>query len=206
MSDRSYRNTALAMLLAAPLFTLLGCSSIRTGDVALKVAPVPELIDVWDTVKVRAGAPILIAHRGGVIVSGSPECSQMAVKMAALHRYDMVELDVMTSKDNHPIVFHDENMMDACGIDGKISDYTLEAVTRIRFLKSDQTITSLDTMLGLCRSLNLGVMFDIKLETGAGGDLFFKRVLALIEKHDLDKACMSLGRNKVLWKHNVADD
>ncbi len=163
--------------------------------VALKIAPRPELIDVWDVAKVRARRPLLIAHRGGVVVSGTPECSQMAVKLAAAHRYDMVELDVMASQDHHPVVFHDENMMDACGIDGQISDYTLEAVTQIRFLKSDQAITSLDTMLGLCRSLNIGVMFDIK--SADGGDLFFKRVLDLIEKHNLDKACMSLGNSRV---------
>jgi glycerophosphoryl diester phosphodiesterase len=107
----------------------------------------------------------------------------------------MVELDVMSSQDHHPVVFHDENMMRACGIDGQISDFTLEAVTRIRFLKSDQAITSLDTMLDLCRSLNLGVMFDIKSVNG--GDLFFNRVLDLIEKYNLDKACMTLGDSRV---------
>ncbi len=170
-----------------------------TEAVVLKIAPVPELIDVWDAAKVRSRRPLLIAHRGGVVVAGTPECSQMAVKLAAAHRYDMVELDVQESQDHHPVVFHDENMMDACGIDGQISDYTLEAVTQIRFLKSDQAITSLDTMLGLCRSLNLGVMFDI--ESPDGGDLFFSRVLGLIEKYNLDKACMSLGNSRVLREH-----
>ena len=162
---------------------------------ALKIAPRPKLIDVWDAAKVRARRPLLIAHRGGVVVSGTPECSQMAVKLAAAHGYDMVELDVMASQDHHPVVFHDENMMRACGMDGKISDFTLKAVTKIRFLKSDQSIASLDTMLGLCRSLNLGVMFDIK--SADEGDLFFKRVLGLIEKHKLEKACMSLGNSRV---------
>ncbi len=166
-----------------------------TEAVVLKIAPVPELIDVWDAAKVRARRPLLIAHRGGVVVAGTPECSQMAVKMAAAHRYDMVELDVMESQDHHPVVFHDENMMRVCGIDGQISVFTLEAVTQIRFLKSDQAITSLDTMLGLCRSLNLGVMFDIK--SVDGGDLFFNRVLDLIEKYNLDKACMTLGNSRV---------
>ncbi len=161
---------------------------------ALEVAPVSELIDVWDAAKVRARRPLLIAHRGGVVVPGTPECSQMAVKMAAVHRYDMVELDVRESQDHHPVVFHDQNMMRACGIDGEISDFTLEAVSQIRFLKSDEAITSLDSMLSLCRSLNLGVMFDIK--SGDGSDLFFNRVLDLIKKYDLDKACMTLGGSR----------
>lgn len=165
-----------------------------TETAALEVAPIPELIDVWDAAKVRARRPLLIAHRGGVVAPGAPECSQKAVKMAAAHRYDMVELDTYESQDHHPVVFHDGNMMRACGIDGKISDFTLEAVTQIRFLKSDEAITSLDAMLDLCRSLNLGVMFDIKSPNGS--DLFFNRVLDLIEKHDLDKACVTLGGSR----------
>ena len=162
---------------------------------ALEFAPLQELIDVWDTAKIHARTPLLIAHRGGVVGAGAPECSKMAVKMAAAHRYDMVELDVWESQDHYPVIFHDKNMMHACGIDGEISDFTLEAVTQIRFLKSDEAITSLDAMLSLCRSLNLGVMFDIK--SGDGSDLFFNRVLELIEKYNLDKACMMLGGSQV---------
>jgi hypothetical protein len=156
---------------------------------------VQELINVWDAAKVSARGPILIAHRGGVVGPAIPECSRMAVKMAASYRYDMVELDVQESQDHHPIVFHDGNMMRACGIDKKIADFTLEEVTEIKFLNSVETITSLDNMLGLCRSLNLGVMFDIK--QGERSDLYFKRILSLIDKHYLGRACMTLGDAQV---------
>jgi glycerophosphoryl diester phosphodiesterase len=190
-------------------FLLFGITFLTWGQekslelVVKNIAPVHELIDVWDAEKVSARRPILIAHRGGVVGSGIPECSQMAVKKAAAHRYDMVELDVWESKDHHAVVFHDKNMNHACGIDGKISDFTLEAVTQIHFLKSEETITSLDSMLGICRSLNLGVMFDIK--SGDGSDMFFKRILDLIKKYDLDKACMMLGgsRSRAYMKATV---
>jgi len=152
------------------------------------------LIDVWDAEKVRARSPLLIAHRGGVVGQGTPECSQKAVRLAAVHSYDMVELDVMETLDHHPVVFHDENMLKACGVEGKISDFTLDDVTQIGFLNSDETITSLEIMLGLCDSLNLGVMFDIKPENGS--DLFYKRILKQIEKYGLDKACMTLGNSR----------
>jgi glycerophosphoryl diester phosphodiesterase len=159
--------------------------------VALEVAPLSERVDVWDAANVRARGPLLIAHRGGVVGPGAPECSRLAVKMAAAHRYDMVELDVRESRDHHPVVFHDPNMMRSCGIDGKISDFTLKAATKIKFLNSEETITSLEDMLDLCHSLNLGVMFDIK--SGDRSELFFKRVLKLIKKYKLDKASMMLG-------------
>lgn len=153
------------------------------------------LIDLWDVDGLRARAPILIAHRGGVVGPAIPECSRMAVKMAATYRYDMVELDVQESKDHHPVVFHDRTMEDACGLHKQISDFTLEELERIKFLGSEETITSLDSMLKLCRSLDLGIMFDIK--QGERSDLFFKRILGLIDTHDLGRACMTLGDEQV---------
>ena len=153
----------------------------------------PELIDVWNNDKVRARRPLLIAHRGGVVTNEIPECSKKVVEMAAAYRYDMVELDVCESLDHHPIVFHDENMIDACGIKGAISDFTLAAVTQFRFINSEETVTSLDDMLALCSALNLGVMFDIK--SGENTDLFFERIINLIKKYNLDKACMTLGQS-----------
>lgn len=172
-----------------------GRSTPFQETVTIDVNPLPELIDVWDAAKVRARGPILIAHRGGVVVPGAPECSQKAVKLAAVHRYDMIELDVRESKDHHPVVFHDQNMMRSCGIDGVISDFTMEELTKIRFRNSKETITSLDDMLRLCRSLNLGIMFDIK--SGDRSDVYFKRILDLIEKYGLDKASMTLGDKQV---------
>lgn len=196
---KSFMRATLTSLLVCGVIIPVWGQEPPTKDVPLKIAPLPELIDVWDTAKFRARRPLLIAHRGGVVGGGTPECSQLAVELAAAHRYGMVELDVMASKDHHPVVFHDEKMMDACGVDGQISDFPLEDVTQIRFLKSDQVVTSLDTMLGLCRSLNLGVMLDI--QSLDGGDLFYNRVLSLIKKHRLDKACMSLGKSRVLRGH-----
>ncbi len=161
---------------------------------SVKISPIPELIDVWDADKVRARKPLLIAHRGGVVGPGAPECSQMAVKLAASNRYDMIELDVRETSDHQPVVFHDANMMDACGVDGEISDFTLEAVTQIGFLNGDETVNSLDTMLALCRSLNLGIMFDIKEREGS--DQFFKHILDLIDKYNLDRACITIGGSR----------
>ncbi len=189
------RAIASELLVLLEKYKADGRSTPFQETVTIDVKPLPELIDVWDAAKVRARGPILIAHRGGVVVPGVPECSQKAVKLAAVHRYDMVELDVQESKDHHPVVFHDGNMMRACGIDGKISDFTMEELTKIRFQGSKETITSLDDMLRLCRSLKLGIMFDVK--SGDRSDVYFKRILGLIEKYGLDRASMTLGDKQV---------
>jgi glycerophosphoryl diester phosphodiesterase len=172
-----------------------GRSTPKPELISVVPSPLPELINVWDAKKIRERGPILIAHRGGVVEPNIPECSQLAVKLAAVQRYDMIELDVQETKDHHPIIFHDRNMMEACGIDKEISDFTLEAASQISFVNSDEKITSLDDMLRLCSSLNLGVMFDIKSD--GRNDVFFERILALIDKYKLDKACMTLGNEKV---------
>jgi len=153
--------------------------------------PENELIDVWDAEKVRARGPILIAHRGGVVGKGIPECSRLAVRMAAVNRYDMIELDVQETKDHHPVVFHDRNMKNACGLDKRIADFSLEELSGINFLNSEETISSLDSIFSLCRSLNLGVMFDIK--QGGRSDLYFERIQAIVDKYGMEKACMTIG-------------
>ena len=192
MKNQNFAYHLLALVVVfSSLISFPGCTTKSDPNHASDQG----LIDVWDIEKVHARGPILIAHRGGVTGPAIPECSKMAVKLAAHHRYDMVELDVRESKDHHPIVFHDSNMMQACGIDNKISDIHLDALSSIGFLGSDETITSLDSMLNLCRSLDLGIMFDIK--QGERSDLFFKRILNLIDKYELGRACMTLGDSLV---------
>ena len=186
-----YSNLNLLVLLSVSLITIPGCIVNNHQTDPIKQG----LIDVWDAEKVRDRSPILIAHRGGVTGPTIPECSGLAVKTAARHQYDMVELDVRESKDHHPIVFHDNNMMHACGIDKQISDFTLKELKGIKFIESDETITSLDSMLNLSRSLDLGIMFDIK--QGERSNLFFDRILNLIDKYELGRACMTLGDSLV---------
>jgi len=153
------------------------------------------LIDLWDAEQLAERVPLLIAHRGGVSGSGIPECSELALRLAADVGYDMLELDVQESKDHHPIVFHDSNMKEACGMDNKISDFTLEELEAIKFRDSDETIKSLDSMLHLCSLLKLGVMFDIK--QGERSEIYFKRIHELIDQYGLEKSCMTIGDSQV---------
>ena len=81
-----------------------------------------SLIDLNDTAQVRERRPLLIAHRGGVITERSPECSLAAIELAAESGYSMVELDVQSSLDGVPIVFHDRSLLTACGRLGRTSD------------------------------------------------------------------------------------
>ena len=58
-----------------------------------------ELIDVNDSVDVESRRPLVIAHRGGVVGPGVPECLLAAIRLAAGQRYDMVELGAQQTAD-----------------------------------------------------------------------------------------------------------
>jgi glycerophosphoryl diester phosphodiesterase len=149
-----------------------------------------KLVDFRDTKAVKSQKPILIAHRGGVVTPESPECSLTSIRLAKEQNYTMVELDIRESKDDVPIIFHDSNMEKACGINKSIKELNADEIVKTTYLNTDQRISTLNEALSVCRSLNLGVMLDIKAE---GDERFFQNVVMLIKKHGLENSCITIN-------------
>ena len=141
-----------------------------------------SLIDLNDRTQIEKRRPVLIAHRGGVVRDDSPECSLAAIRLAAEAGYALVELDIQRSRDDVPIVFHDQTLKQACGVKGGIGDYSAVDLVKIHYTGSNHKIVSLDSALSLCRELHLGVMLDLK----AGLD--DKRILREIDEMIVDRA------------------
>ena len=116
-----------------------------------------SLIDLNDTAQVRERRPLLIAHRGGVITERSPECSLAAIELAAESGYSMVELDVQSSLDGVPIVFHDESLLTACGRRGRTSDYSASELSTFVYTGTSQKIISLEIALRKCRARGFSI-------------------------------------------------
>ena len=156
-----------------------------------------ERINVYDRASLQKRQPILIAHRGGVVTTDAPECSLQALRLAAEHGYQMVELDIQETIDHIPVIFHDRDMKEACGLDKRIADFTVDEVTKIflnqpeKTTPSDQPICTLEAALSLCEELNLGVMLDIKWE---GSREWFNRIVDGIEKHGLGQSTVTITR------------
>lgn len=142
-----------------------------------------SIIDFRDRQSVKDHRPIIVAHRGGVVSPSSPECSFTAIRLAAKHGYDMVELDVQESKDGIPIVFHDRNLAKACGKEGRIADRNAAELEKIQYKASDDRIARFDSALELCKQLKLGVMLDLK--SGRDSEKFLTKLKALLEEHKL---------------------
>jgi glycerophosphoryl diester phosphodiesterase len=144
----------------------IGCTKKEPGK--------NNLIDFGDSHSIKSQKPILIAHRGGVITTQSPECSIAAIRLAKQQDYAMVELDIQKSKDHVPIVFHDNDMKKACGINKSIKDLNADEIIKIAYVNTDQTICTLDQALSICRSLKLGLMLDVKI---TGDEKFFQKIV-----------------------------
>lgn len=87
------------------------------------------------------------AHRGLFDNSTeAPENSLNAIRKAVKAGYG-IEFDLQLSKDEIPVVFHDANLKRMCGVDGKVQEYTLEELQKMRLAKSSQKIPTLVSVL-----------------------------------------------------------
>lgn len=182
----------------------LAVNDPRTGPV--KTSTDRGLIDLGDVSRTRVRRPLLIAHRGGVITPATPENSLAAIRLAARHGYDMVELDIQQAKDGEPVLFHDweGNLLTACGVGRSVRDLPSDELSAIRYRASDELIATLSQGLALCKRLDLGAMLDIK----ASGDSpasegFFERIGRLLRRYELGDAVMTW--NHPLERKHLAD-
>lgn len=156
------------------------------------------LIDFKEANSIKSKKPIRIAHRGGVVTDKSPECSTAAIRLAKQEGYSMVELDIRKSKDGVPVVFHDNNMEKACGINRRIGELNADEIVNISYVNSDQTICTLDEALNVCHSLQLGLMLDIKVKED---EKLFQKIVILIRKHGFENACITINGDPESRKH-----
>ena len=161
------------------------------------------LINLREFSQIDTRRPLLIAHRGGVITSSSPENSLAAIQLAGDRAYDMVELDVVETKDGEPVLFHGwkGHLGRDCGLDAYVHELTSKELTSVCYRESDQYIVSLSTALKLCRELNLGVMLDIKNYGHEYSEKFFAQIADLLETHELCNARLSFSQDPLAYKH-----
>ncbi len=154
------------------------------------------VIDLRDQACIAARRPVLIAHRGGVIAANAPENSLGAIHLAAIHGYDMVELDVREASDGEAVLFHGSGTRGLwidCGVPHFVEELTGDELVALRYRASTAHIATLAQALELCASLGLGVMLDIK--AGDGSDRFFDRIAGLLRQHALTAAAVTISRD-----------
>jgi hypothetical protein len=162
--------------------------------------PVQGMINLHDPDARCVRRPLLVAHRGGVIAPDAPENSLAAIRLAAAHGYDMVELDVRQAKDGVPVLFHGRGARGSlfvdCGVERFVEELTRDELGKLPYLASEENIATLADALALCASLGLGVMLDIKGSACAEPPL--RRVADLLRAHDLGPATVTISRESLV--------
>ncbi|MCW5590250.1 MAG: hypothetical protein KIT27_11390 [Legionellales bacterium] len=125
--------------------------------------------------------PRVFAHRGA-----SAYCIEntlTAMRYAAELGATWVELDVQLTRDNHVVVFHDENLIRLCGLKTTIAGSTLNELQKITFANSDEVIPTLAEMLRVLAEQRLSVNVEIKLPSHDLESLV-KNTLTLIQTYE----------------------
>ena len=123
---------------------------------------IPSRISWWvkeldRTIPPNERRGIRIAHRGASAYA--PENSLEAFYKASELGSDMVEIDVRTTADEQPVVTHDPSLKRLYGVDGQISDFTLE---ELQSITASNPIPTFEDAVKVCRELSMGLYLDIK--------------------------------------------
>ncbi len=107
----------------------------------------------------KKNIPYIIAHRGNC--DGLPENSLSAFKRAIHYNADGIETDVQLTKDNIPVIFHDNTSFRLTGRKKRIFSYTLDDLQQ--FNLNNEKIPTLATTLELFSS-SIPLYIEIKTD------------------------------------------
>lgn len=149
---------------------------------------------------------MVIAHRG---FSGvAPENTIASFKKAIEVNADMIELDVSLSKDNIPVVIHDQTVNRTTNGKGKVSEFTLSELKKLdagSWFKpefSEEKIPSLEEVIRLVKDkimLNIEIKsYSVKKSSEQSGIEY--QVVKLIEKYDIGSQVLISSFSKLAVK------
>jgi len=133
---------------------------------------------------------VLIAHRGAS--AHAPENTLAAVRIAMEMRAEMVEVDVLLSKDGIPVLLHDPSLDRTTTGQGLVTDYTLD---ELRLLDAGswfspefkaEPIPTVEELLELAKgkiSINLEIKTQALTDSLQGG--IVEKVVDLVRKYDM---------------------
>ena len=109
-----------------------------------------------------------MAHRG-LHGEDAPENSLKAFQRAAEQGYG-VELDVRLTRDGCLAVHHDDALLRTCGMEGKISEMTLEELRACRLMGTEETIPTLEEVLAAVGG-RIPLILELKTAGRRNGEL-----------------------------------
>ena len=114
--------------------------------------------------------PKLIGHRG--VRDIAPENTIYSIKKAIDHNFKWIEIDVKISKDNIPILLHDENLYRTTLVNGIPIEFDYNEIYKLDAGKwfdkklKNIYIPTLEEALNLCAKNQIGINIELKPNTG----------------------------------------
>lgn len=112
----------------------------------------------------------IIAHRGASAYA--PENTASAIIKAAQMGLNWIEVDVVISADEQPVIFHDTHLERCSNGQGKLAHTTYDALQKLDFgawfspAYAHEPLLSLSTLLNLAIKHNLSLNLEIKSQQG----------------------------------------
>jgi len=141
--------------------------------------------------KTNKKGAIVIAHRGASAYR--PENTMVAFERAIELDADMIELDVVLSRDGIPVIFHDAKLNKHTNGKGLVGQYTLEELKKLdagswfSTVFSGQRIPTLEEVIKFATG-RIALNIEIKKQkTDYPAGYIEKQCLKLISEYDMDK-------------------
>ena len=148
----------------------------------------------------------ITAHRGSSL--RAPENSLTAIEYAIQEKADYAEIDVMTTKDNKVVLFHDTTLRRIAGSNRKIKDMTLEEVKKIdngSYFSKEFSNEKIPTLEEVFEKFKGKIKFNIELKPTGKDDKLIYEVSKLINKYEMSNQVVvsSLDKNAIItFKNN----
>ena len=141
------------------------------------------------------------AHRGLYELDQSvPENSLPAFQRAVDQGYG-AELDVQRTKDGQIVVFHDDSMLRACGVDKAIRDFTYEELQQFPLFETEERIPLFSDVLKIFAGKQPLI---VELKYGPDCDLLCEATRRMLDEYP-GPACVESFHPAMVrwfWKHD----
>lgn len=134
---------------------------------------------------------VVIAHRGASAYT--PENTLVAFRKAVELKAEMIELDVLMSKDGIPVVFHDGTLDKTSNGTGNVSDYTLEELKKLdagSWFSDEYKETRIPTLEEVLEFAKGKIALNIEIKTEAVTDNLRggveEKAIELVRKYEMD--------------------
>ena len=126
------------------------------------------------------------AHRGSTL--NAPENSISAIRKAISEGADFAEIDIQTTQDDVPVLFHDINLKRINGSDKQIKDMTYDEVSKIdngSYFNSEFADEKIPTLESVLKEAKGKINLNIELKPMKKRDTVAKQTVDLINKYDM---------------------